>query len=267
MCPALPRGGASLLTFALGAAAATDAERNLDSTRPARCRELLQALQDSGAIAPVPLEVRPVHNGEGIGVFAAAHIQPGQLIFSLPHSAMLAVSGQKALLDIAIERGRLPGESSMQSKPELLAIPTAFAVEIRRGVHSPFSTYFATLPRSCPQNLASGSEQDLELADTSLSAPLAALLRRQLRVFDAALPDASAAERRWSMCTVTSRLFSHPKDEVVMVPFLDLLNHGGSCEHRFDEIGVELRAVRALAPGDELTVLYGKASEPQPTGH
>ena len=74
--------------------------------------------------------------------------------------------------------------------------------------------------------------------------------------------DATEEERRWATCMLLSRACAAPTPEhrgehpSVLMPFLDLLNHGESCRHETEGGSAVIVAAQDIRAGDELTWPY-----------
>lgn len=217
--------------------------------RVAASHRLLAALKAAGA-EHVALDVHITADG-GVGVFLAEPVTSGAALITLPSSLMLSVGTPSA--------------------PAQASLPLALAKERRNISRSIMSHYLATLPLACPANLAVRSDADLALAALSLHAWKVDLLARERqRMSESAghevLPF-SSDEVAWATCMKLSRAYAGVGHGPVMMPFVDLVNHGfgrsSTCVERgswVDEASgawqASLVARRDLSAGEELTYEY-----------
>lgn len=232
-----------------------------DAARTTASHSLLEALALAGA-SHVPLKVATTAYG-GLGVFVTGHWPKGTVIMRLPSSLMLTSKAGQASLPLALARQR------------------------RRATSDAMKHYVASLPDSCPNNLAIRANGDLELVESSLHAWKVALLRNELQALrdhppqplplpaheedeDARASSAwTAEEMQWATCMKLSRAFAGMGHGPVMMPFVDLCNHEArapSCDERgvwVDEAAgtweAQITALRDLHPGDEITYAYSES--------
>jgi hypothetical protein len=177
------------------------------SSRACHARELLRALEAAGATVAARLEFAETA-ASGLGVYAGESLPVNATLITLPRHLWLASAG-------------CPTDGS-----ECLGLSSGsrLALAIGRERRSPTSphlaAYIATLPTSCPPNLAARPE-----AEAAAAAPLhawkAEVLRRDLHVLRTELPEADEAERRLIACLKLSRAFNDQRPPATV-------NSGGS---------------------------------------
>ena len=191
-----------------------------DTPRAKQARQLLDELVTSGATLHSPLALRETPE-TGLGLVTTVPLAAGAAIFTLPAGLMIHPPGVGVGVAAALlQERRSPSSAVMRH-------------------------YIASLPRRCPANLAVLTDGARALVRTSLHAWKAELLERELDYLTTQVPDANATERQWATCMMLSRAFGvgsatssqqqqqqqqqEAGDDSVMMPLVDLLNHGPNC--------------------------------------
>lgn len=208
--------------------------------------------------------------GGGSGLFAARHIEEGEVMLSVPAALQitedtirnLSAFGPLLEADDEVRRAVTPGE------------PTALILALdyeRHTGRSPWQPYIDSLPTPTSPLLWS----DAELAELQCS-PLAAMARRHrafferlharlyphlFEVYPAMYSPAvhTLDSLLWAALTVYQRAFDlgpHDATEPVwgLVPYMDTSNHATGTENGYavDSDVFDLTCTAALAPGDEV---------------
>ncbi|KAJ6444022.1 SET domain-containing protein [Purpureocillium lavendulum] len=213
-------------------------------------------------IGPKPLP------GRGIGIVATRAVKEGEVVLSVPTALLRSLGNTPKPIVRALKGATvhaiLAASLCLESEPEF---------DVWRAVLPSLEDVSAGMPICWPSEL-----------QALLPAAASAMLAKQQAKFDtdwalvsAAFPDDSTHARltrdgflyAWNL--VNSRTFYHttPRteklhkdDHMVLQPVADLFNHAprGSCSVAYDAAGFTMVALRAHAPGDELSIQYGAHS-------
>ena len=206
--------------------------------RAAAAMELLAVLGQHGA-THVPLQVRQVKYAPTLGIFTAAPVKKGDVLFTLPSELM--IFGADSYQSVALSLARIAKSSSM-----LPASDWARA-------------YVAALP-DCPQLVRNGSAADSALIEATHGtawARASADVERNVALLQRLMPENSEELIRWAICMVHTRADSERRlsDGPMLMPFVDLVNHHGHAS------SID-RSVWGDAAGGEFTSAAGAAPRP-----
>jgi hypothetical protein len=208
-------------------------------------------VEAGGRVGPIGVAAA----GCGRGVFARSAISAGETLLELPRACLITpeLAARSAVGRALADDWRGPAHNHMLLASLLL------------GADDRHAPYLASLPGRLPGlPLFYTAEEQARLEGTAL-APMLAQRRAEL-VDEVAWLHANAGmaalrTSQWfrARALVASRVFYLGDEEEALVPLADLLNHAPEPEVVWELCGGRfvLRAVRAVAAGEELHHCYG----------
>mmetsp|Transcript_111056 Transcript_111056/g.313239 ORF Transcript_111056/g.313239 Transcript_111056/m.313239 type:complete len:565 (-) Transcript_111056:22-1716(-) len=218
----------------------------------------------------------------GLGVFATRRFRHGDILAEVPRSICIEVPfpGSEPHRGQVLEQAASEIEADVlydePSRNALVSVSARLLTERRAGAASRHAPYVELLPEP-PALHPIASPWPARLVEAS---PLLARMYRTLATRDAFCLDALAAEDpvwkwgRWALGAVWTRAFElfdgTTGQNLGIVPLLDLANHWTprslddapwSCTYEERGDVVVLLAERAIAAGEELTLLYDDKSD------
>lgn len=200
--------------------------------RTKAANELKDALVGAGMVIHSPLVVKS-SPGAGVGLFVAAgdkKIGPGDKLFELPSRHFFKGDSRKGLASSLLAERNKPSSKIME-------------------------LYIKTLPSKCPNNIAIRPQADLDLLSTTIHKWKVDLLQKELASLAKHHPSSTTEDRQWACCMVLSRALLH-NGQTVLMPFVDLLNHGDSCASAVNSHTHGFVATRTLSADEQLAFAY-----------